>query len=321
MPANAIHAVLKFAGLGIAGLALLSTAERLDGNERHATETALLFGMTGATALLWVGAIYGAETGEPLWGIPGQHPIAVLSHAQTVMAMFTVPALFILWRRRLKYFVLALGIAIGYAFLHLEHEASDLAVVAAAIALALPLVAGSRFAIPIGAAIALAVLAMPIAVDHLIPTTEALLAKQDPNGPWPSSLHREYMWRFALEKIAGDHFWLGHGMDASRGFPGANEKIMWGIELMPLHPHNGALQAWLELGPLGAVLAGVPALLAAWAARQTDKHGAALICAVLCAYAVPWLVSYGVWQSWWISLGWLAAAIGAAIMPAKTPAR
>ena len=91
---------------------------------------------------------------------------------------------------------------------------------------------------------------------------------------------------------------------------------MWGIELMPLHPHNGALQAWLELGPLGALAAATAAILVTFRARRLDWMNAGIAVAMLAAYSVPWLVSYGIWQSWWLALGWLLAAIAAAITPA-----
>lgn len=125
------------------------------------------------------------------------------------------------------------------------------------------------------------------------------------------------MWRFVTDAIINGSSVWGVGADASRSFPGANEKIMWGIELMPLHPHNGALQIWLELGVLGvAVLAIVPVLIFRCVKGMPNKN-LAILAALLSAYMTPWLLSYGVWQSWWLALAWLTAAIGCGLSPFK----
>ena len=105
-------------------------------------------------------------------------------------------------------------------------------------------------------------------------------------------------WRHAQDWI-GDHPLRGWGLDASRMFgPG-----------IQLHPHDSALQIWLELGLIGAVSAAV-----LWAAvfagmGRGSRHSsmaAAAGCGV--AYLVFGAVSFGVWQEWWLALGALACA-------------
>jgi O-antigen ligase len=69
-----------------------------------------------------------------------------------------------------------------------------------------------------------------------------------------------------------------------------------------LHPHNAALQVWLELGVPGAALF---ALLAAivwralarvgWPPLFGAAAGASLTIAFLCCFA-----TYGIWQEWWL---------------------
>ena len=84
---------------------------------------------------------------------------------------------------------------------------------------------------------------------------------------------RVAIWRFTTERVV-ERPWLGWGMDASRMWPG----------VIPLHPHNAALQVWLELGVVGAACA-----------------------AVAIAYLTIGALSFGVWQEWWLGLGVLAA--------------
>jgi len=104
-------------------------------------------------------------------------------------------------------------------------------------------------------------------------------------------------WRHAVDWI-GDHPLRGWGLDASREFaPG-----------IVLHPHNGALQVWLELGLIGAVAAAVfwGVLLASLSRPERDA-GRAAAAATAGAYLVFSAVSFGVWQEWWLALGAVAA--------------
>jgi O-antigen ligase len=69
-----------------------------------------------------------------------------------------------------------------------------------------------------------------------------------------------------------------------------------------LHPHNFALQIWLEFGAVGAVLAGAAILAVLKAIYQWGPENARrmlpLFIGVLCAAAT----SYGLWQGWWLGL-------------------
>lgn len=105
-------------------------------------------------------------------------------------------------------------------------------------------------------------------------------------------------WRHATDWI-GDHPLRGWGLDASREFaPG-----------IILHPHNGALQIWLELGLIGAVSVAVFwGVLFANLSRPERDPGRAVAAATAGAYLVFSAVSFGVWQEWWLALGAVAAA-------------
>jgi len=108
-------------------------------------------------------------------------------------------------------------------------------------------------------------------------------------------------WTYAMERIA-DHPWRGWGLDASRVFS----------PHITLHPHNGALQVWLELGAVGAVLA---ALVWVFAFRRLARDERSLVAAGTAASAAVYLffgaVSFGVWQEWWLALGALIAVVAA----------
>ena len=77
-----------------------------------------------------------------------------------------------------------------------------------------------------------------------------------------------------------------------------------------MHPHNGVLEVWVELGAAGAL--GVAAIiwlvLTAIRRRSADRGTAAALAAAATAYMTVGLFAYGIWSSWWIATGILAAA-------------
>ena len=103
------------------------------------------------------------------------------------------------------------------------------------------------------------------------------------------------IWTFAADHIQ-THPFRGWGLDASRTF---------GVAI-PLHTHNGELQLWLELGAVGAALAGVFFCWVAYGVvrlAQRSRSEAAMAAGALVSYLVIGAISFGVWQEWWIALG------------------
>ena len=134
-----------------------------------------------------------------------------------------------------------------------------------------------------------------------------------------SAAHRLLIWDFTAERIAERPI-LGWGMDSSRAIPSGTLRTdeatrnafgltshaahHWFIhaQLLPLHPHNLALQVWLELGLIGAVLMALLLAMLALACRTPAA------CGVFAAGLVIAMLSYGAWQYWWVS-GLLLASV------------
>lgn len=111
-------------------------------------------------------------------------------------------------------------------------------------------------------------------------------------------------WSHAVDWIRA-HPLRGWGLDASRMFgPG-----------IILHPHDGALQVWLELGAVGAFLAA-----AIWwlslerLVRRNSSVAAAAIAASASVYLLFGALNFGVWQEWWLALGALIAGVGGLLL-------
>lgn len=109
----------------------------------------------------------------------------------------------------------------------------------------------------------------------------------------------EYSSNLALQRPL-----IGHGFDTSRDI-GSRGDIIEGTNwaALPLHPHNAFLQVWLELGFVGVGI--VTALL--WSVwqyfnnRLKSNESISLQFSSLVALVPLSLISFGVWQYWWIT--------------------
>lgn len=122
---------------------------------------------------------------------------------------------------------------------------------------------------------------------------------------------RVAIWNYASDLIREKPM-LGYGFDSSREI-GKQGVLISGTNwpAMPLHPHNAFLQIWLELGLVGICLVGV-FLGFLW--RQLDfqieeNRETPIIIATIVAALVISLISFGVWQYWWIAT-WAFLACG-----------
>ncbi|HUO21760.1 MAG TPA: O-antigen ligase family protein [Caulobacteraceae bacterium] len=134
-----------------------------------------------------------------------------------------------------------------------------------------------------------------IAIDH---GGVYALAKDHVPPSWAERLR---IWSFVAERFQ-EHPVRGAGLDASRVYPG----------VVPLHPHNGPLQLWFELGLPGALF-GTVFWLWLWrrigdCADRNRLYGA-VASATAMVYLMISAVGFGLWQEWWICLGALAMAL------------
>jgi len=152
----------------------------------------------------------------------------------------------------------------------------------------------------LGGIAAVAFLIMPAAVLGIRGAVEALNLRIELPASW--SMRLGY-WNRAVDWTA-EHPVRGWGLDASRAFsPG-----------IQLHPHNGPLQVWLELGAVGALIAAAFWWLAlSNLARPRSNVVAAAAAASASVYLLFSGVNFGVWQEWWLALGALCVLLGAAV--------
>lgn len=143
--------------------------------------------------------------------------------------------------------------------------------------------------------------------------------------------HRILMWEELSDRIFEKPIW-GHGFDFSvfiksptslcthyvteviqtyfkdlknltplTTYPGGGT-ICLGDPLLCIHPHNGFLQIWLELGAIGILLFSVLVIMF-YRSIQHNK----LAVAMFSFYAVIFSISFNIWQNWMIATLWLGS--------------
>jgi O-antigen ligase len=179
---------------------------------------------------------------------------------------------------------------------------------AAAMVLSLMVFAGMRVNARLGSWVCLVAVALYFLAAPLVFLPHGHAA-DIPSTVGKESWHvRVAIWRFASLLVAHKPL-LGYGLDASRAFP----------DHIPMHPHDAALQLWLETGVLGALL---HCLFWGWLfyniqrISRTDPVWAGMACATASTYLLIGAISFGVWQEWWLGLG--AVAIAACLMALQT---
>jgi O-antigen ligase len=118
-----------------------------------------------------------------------------------------------------------------------------------------------------------------------------------------SGRHRMEIWDFAARKTL-DRPLFGHGFDSSRSVPNDGEVSQFlgvGHPIIPLHPHNGFLQVWLELGAVGAAIAAGLLLTALSSIGRWPELSARFALAGYAAALVVAGLAFGIWQTWWMA--------------------
>lgn len=320
-PGRALGTAASIAGMVLLAAAAARALQDCGEAERQRLVLVLAAGLAVGLAAATIDTLSGNAIRAAVRGLKEVPPTLAfgLKPAGSVMALLLPLAVALPWPPLWRILAVVLGALV------LILLPGDTAKIAAVLGL---LAAGAAQCLPrlvprlVGAGLALLIMVMPLLVA-LVP---ALPLERLPG----SALHRMLIWDFTAERIA-ERPLLGWGMEASREIPGGRDQPSaaalermritdpalrrWFAEphvnVLPLHPHNGALQLWLELGAIGAAIA---ALLAWWlgvAAARAPSPTAAT--GALVSAAVTAMLSFGTWQAWWVVAMLLAAAASAAL--------
>ena len=317
-PLGSLRLAAQLLGTFVAGLVLVDAARGLAPEEREVSEKGLVLGFLIGLALLEIMLLTRARLIDYVRDLPLLAP--VIGHqrpfnfpvgfdpAMTLVVLLSWPCVRFAWRRYGAAAAIALA---GVAFAIVLQSASLTSKVAFAVGIAVCVAA--RLAPRVAVSVAAATLILWVVAAPLFLRPEVLwwLPQALPveRVKQSSLTHRLAIWSFVIGRI-DERPILGWGFDSSRWMPGGHDVFLKNAELLPLHPHDAALQLRLDLGIPG-VLLGVCfifALFRAIAGSPGDADERALQLAFAVAAFVYAALSYNLWHVWWLTMLWLGSA-------------
>jgi len=131
---------------------------------------------------------------------------------------------------------------------------------------------------------------------------------------------RMEIWYAVSNKILESPLY-GHGLEAARSITDWSTEFYYYNGPSMLHPHNGVLQIWLELGLVGAGLMAAGWAFLASKVRQFAATDRPAIAATLATSLLVLSISHGLWQSWWVCSLFAVAALTLLLSQDKQPDR
>ncbi len=318
-PGETLKTGVSLAATFLGGAVLAAAGAGLGGREKDVFRNGILLGGAIGFPLIafefatdaWLTQFLYGLAGKMIFMIDVGH-ISVLNPGMAAMALYFWPWA---WAMRLGYSASVSGVAIAAAIgliLWSNADAVILGFIAGAVVFAAALVLARRMPLIMAAVICVGVLTAP-AMPGLLPDP----VKSASYTSWLSNsgLHRLYIWQNTVKYIKKKPI-LGGGFDTARALYGPEDreivrfaKKIGGVayqvkyEPIPLHPHNGVLQVWLEMGALGALIL-MALLLSVLRAIHRFVEGTVNRAAALGLFTTGLTIasiSFGAWQSWWMT--------------------
>jgi O-antigen ligase len=297
-PALSLDKLSRTAMAIIAGLIFITAMKGLDSEAAKRASSWFLAAMVVALILIIVERISGgliirrvaADYSENMFINQFSRPLALLS-------AFIWPAVVVLARRGRIWGLGAIGLFVCILFAF-SSGAAAVAIGTGTVVFAVVYFFPRMGASAIGVALAASVVLAPT-VDRNLPSPKELFESIDLPR---SAYHRLLIWEFATARI-DDRPVLGWGFNTSRAMPGGKDNLDVSEIAMPLHPHNAALQWRLELGIFGALFGAGLILVSTemarrYAAGRVARAGA--VATIVSTFVIA-MISFGAWQTWWVS--------------------
>ncbi len=299
----------------IAGLVFCASMKGLDGEATKRVLTCFLAGVGIALILI---IIERASGGLLIRGIAADRThnsfLNQFNRPLSLLSVLIWPAVVILvqWGRMWGIGAMALFVCILSTF---SSVASAVAIGAGALVFTAVYFFPRVGALVVGVTLAASVLLAPT-INRQLPPPKQLFESIDLPR---SAYHRLLIWEFATARI-DERPVLGWGFNTSRVMPGGQESLDVSEIAMPLHPHNAALQWRLELGILGALFGAGLILFSTEMARRyaADRVARAGAVATIASTFVIAMISFGAWQTWWVSGMFLIAGFTVLVCRRRT---
>jgi hypothetical protein len=338
-PRDAFGKVAWFAAVVLLAFATCRAVARFDANQTKLAAGAFIAGLAAGLIFILVELLTDRGLTRLLYNTlpftrPGPKNVVIsngqvthilafeLDHNVAVLVMWLWPGLLAMRKLTARLWPVIVFIAAAAAILLSEHETSKMALGVSAITFGAVLVLPTLTRRGVGLAWCLAfVLAVPLA-------TLAYQSSLHQSEWLPYSARaRIVLWGYTAEKIPEAPL-LGIGLGSMRKLdarlkndPNAvviadtvqpGKSFIWG---RGPHAHNGFLQAWYELGAVGAALLLAAGLGVLWSIARLPAEAQPYVLAQFVAYLGIAAFAWGIWQSWLMALTGLAPIF--AVMAAR----
>ena len=290
-----------------AGLILFRYVIGLDDKNRARITRFLIGGVFVSLAIIFIGCL-SIDAGYAEFLPAGRSDQKSIFSAGVIFVSLICPALLYYSWINNKIICSLIIIIISIVIIISESFAAVVAVIVAALLSVFVFYFGAKAINAIKISIIVFTLSVPVLVPGILVGVNEIVLRQDGEqidesvGVKGSIAHRYYIWKFTIDR-AREHPILGWGLDASRSLPGGDVSIGVGRELMPLHPHNAFLQIWVELGYVGLILlaAIIWLMFPKTPSDEAFDKNMAILPITISMLVVIMSLSFGIWQSWWMS--------------------
>lgn len=290
----------KLAMLGLILWLACSGVVEIDPPDRRKAAIALIIGIGAALLLVMIelsseSMIYRALTGRQE---DPDVPLFRYNRGTSALVLLAWPAAAWLWlARRRSWAAILIALSIGAAIQSDSGSAMVASVLALLTAGAAVLAPSPTFWFGVLATGGFALMA-PLLFLFLLDWAAPISA-----GIPPSTLDRLEIWHRAATATL-DAPWLGHGIGVIRHLPLPPELADRYVHLVkpPTHPHDAAIQIWLELGAVGMALFAVLLWFAIRPVRALPPVWRVAALGTGAAMVFTALVSYGFWQETWLGI-------------------
>jgi len=325
--------ILSLSGILIAGLVFMGFVPTPPTDERRRMQNWFLAGFGLANLIMLFELItlgwISRKVRKLEWfdvigeGGGGENIESFLSNGIVILVLLTWPAATVMNQRRKWGWTFAAIFCVSWFAIYFGHSASLLAIIAGLLAWGIARFSRFFAAKLIAVAFTISVITAPLLVIQFLDASKIhQFANSDFGRSMPSSIvPRLSIWEFVARKSMKRPV-LGWGLNSSRIMPGGGEKaiiyderigngkikILHIESKLPLHPHNQALQIWLELGGVAAVLVAIFGGIIIFRFSIASKVEAPIF-GLITSYLVYSYSSFGAWQNWWIATLFLVAVI------------
>ena len=266
--------------------------------------------------LLCIMELYG---GRPLYHLLHDVPqmekssinLSSMNRAVTVFSLCVFPAHYVLFHENFaplirKALILSLWLVTIAILFKTHSQSAQLAFVIGGLTYLFFPASRPRAFIALGIVLGLVFLSAPWLAQLLFNSFSGLIK----DGSWLQkgfAANRMEIWDFVARQALQQPF-IGHGVEATRAIKDFDTSRIYHPDSEVLHPHNFALQIWIEFGVLGAFLGAGFLGSILYHIRNISLHAAKTLLAVLIIALSVSATGYGIWQGWW--LGTFALLLG-----------